>query len=138
MANVEEDEAGRLRAFRKRFGRGWDARSEALDEPMAEEDAEREMVGGETPAEQGEGGVTVQEGVGVRVDAMKRGEKSEGRQGRDEKGRIQSKSEWSDEAEENLMDLIGSFGVQGEKQGDASGVRLVGKPTAGKKGKGKR
>lgn len=25
LANVEEDEAGRLRAFRKRFGRGWDA-----------------------------------------------------------------------------------------------------------------
>lgn len=25
--NVEEDEAGRLRAFRLRFGRGWDANS---------------------------------------------------------------------------------------------------------------
>jgi hypothetical protein len=24
---VEEDEAGRLRAFRQRFGRGWDAES---------------------------------------------------------------------------------------------------------------
>jgi hypothetical protein len=23
--NVEEDEAGKLRAFRERFGRGWDA-----------------------------------------------------------------------------------------------------------------
>lgn len=30
LANVEEDEAGRLRAFRRRFGRGWDA--EAVDE----------------------------------------------------------------------------------------------------------
>lgn len=28
MANVEEDEAGRLRAFRRRFGRGWDAELE--------------------------------------------------------------------------------------------------------------
>jgi len=27
LRNVEEDEAGRLRAFRQRFGRGWDAES---------------------------------------------------------------------------------------------------------------
>jgi hypothetical protein len=25
LKNIEEDEAGRLRAFRQRFGRGWDA-----------------------------------------------------------------------------------------------------------------
>ena len=25
LMNVEEDEAGKLRAFRERFGRGWDA-----------------------------------------------------------------------------------------------------------------
>jgi len=25
LRNVEEDEAGRLRAFREKFGRGWDA-----------------------------------------------------------------------------------------------------------------
>ncbi|KAI9798107.1 MAG: hypothetical protein M1833_005004 [Piccolia ochrophora] len=37
LANVEEDEAGRLRAFRQRFGRGWDAVT--LDE--AEGDARR-------------------------------------------------------------------------------------------------
>ncbi|KAI9823918.1 MAG: hypothetical protein M1832_002236 [Thelocarpon impressellum] len=30
LANVEEDEAGRLKAFRAKFGRGWDA--EALEE----------------------------------------------------------------------------------------------------------
>lgn len=30
LLNVEEDEAGRLRAFRARFGRGWDA--EAVEE----------------------------------------------------------------------------------------------------------
>jgi hypothetical protein len=29
LLNVEADEAGRLRAFRARFGRGWDARTEA-------------------------------------------------------------------------------------------------------------
>lgn len=30
LRNVEEDEAGRLRAFREKFGRGWDA--EAVEE----------------------------------------------------------------------------------------------------------
>jgi hypothetical protein len=36
LRNVEEDEAGRLRAFREKFGRGWDA-----DTTGAEEGAER-------------------------------------------------------------------------------------------------
>jgi hypothetical protein len=36
LKNVEEDEAGRLRAFREKFGRGWDA-----DTTGAEEGAER-------------------------------------------------------------------------------------------------
>lgn len=34
LLNVEEDEAGRLRAFRARFGRGWDA--EAVDAAAGE------------------------------------------------------------------------------------------------------
>jgi len=29
LANVEEDEAGRLKAFRRKFGRGWDAEEES-------------------------------------------------------------------------------------------------------------
>lgn len=32
MRNVEQDEAGRLRAFREKFGRGWDLDSEAVEE----------------------------------------------------------------------------------------------------------
>lgn len=32
LLNVEADEAGRLRAFRERFGRGWDA--EKMDEEV--------------------------------------------------------------------------------------------------------
>lgn len=31
LLNVEEDEAGKLRAFRARFGRGWDAESAELE-----------------------------------------------------------------------------------------------------------
>ena len=32
LRNVEEDEAGRLRAFRKKFGRGWDADTTGSEE----------------------------------------------------------------------------------------------------------
>ncbi|KAJ9666008.1 hypothetical protein H2201_003919 [Coniosporium apollinis] len=40
LLNVEEDEAGRLRAFRARFGRGWDAEAAAEQEEVREgEDA---------------------------------------------------------------------------------------------------
>ena len=31
LTNVEEDEAGKLRIFRERFGRGWDAESSSLE-----------------------------------------------------------------------------------------------------------
>lgn len=34
LMNIEADEAGRLRAFRQRFGRGWDARTVVEDEDM--------------------------------------------------------------------------------------------------------
>lgn len=45
---MEADDAGRLRAFRQRFGRGWDARTN-----IEEEDREK---GGEEREEGGEGG----------------------------------------------------------------------------------
>ncbi|TKA78972.1 hypothetical protein B0A55_02555 [Friedmanniomyces simplex] len=45
LLNVEEDEAGRLRRFRKRFGRGWDV-------DAADGDAEE---GGDGKTQQGEG-----------------------------------------------------------------------------------
>ncbi|KAE8443768.1 hypothetical protein EG329_001362 [Mollisiaceae sp. DMI_Dod_QoI] len=32
LRNIEQDEAGRLRAFRERFGRGWDLDSEVIEE----------------------------------------------------------------------------------------------------------
>ena len=48
LLNIEADEAGRLRAFRQRFGRGWDARSviekdersESLDGQDLEEESD--------------------------------------------------------------------------------------------------
>lgn len=78
---MEADEAGRLRAFREKFGRGWDA------ERMGEEDERKAQVGGE-----------------------------------------------GEEREDNLMDLIGGYGVQAEEEGTGKGVR-EGKERGGK-GKG--
>ncbi|KAG9248084.1 hypothetical protein BJ878DRAFT_489793 [Calycina marina] len=40
LRNVEQDEAGRLRAFRARFGRGWD-----MESAKGEEDSEGESTG---------------------------------------------------------------------------------------------
>ena len=34
LANLEEDDAGRLRAFRRRFGRGWDAEAALKEREM--------------------------------------------------------------------------------------------------------
>lgn len=43
LANVEEDEAGRLARFRERFGRGWDAEiAQPLDEQADAEEAARQ------------------------------------------------------------------------------------------------
>ena len=36
--NVEADDAGRLRAFRQRFGRGWDALTNVEEEELEEGD----------------------------------------------------------------------------------------------------
>jgi hypothetical protein len=36
LRNVEEDEAGRLRAFREKFGRGWDADTTGMEGEEAE------------------------------------------------------------------------------------------------------
>ena len=48
LLNVEADEAGRLRAFRQRFGRGWDARS------ATEQDKDSEEFDGQDDLEQGD------------------------------------------------------------------------------------
>lgn len=39
LRNVEEDEAGRLRAFREKFGRGWDVDAREAEEGIADMDA---------------------------------------------------------------------------------------------------
>ncbi|TAQ89084.1 hypothetical protein B7494_g2602 [Chlorociboria aeruginascens] len=42
LRNVEKDEAGRLRAFRQRFGRGWDLEGAEDEEGLEGEEREKE------------------------------------------------------------------------------------------------
>ncbi|MCJ1478429.1 hypothetical protein MMC13_007109 [Lambiella insularis] len=43
LMNIEADEAGRLRAFRQRFGRGWDARTVVEDEDLDQDGEDEEQ-----------------------------------------------------------------------------------------------
>ncbi|PNS21402.1 54S ribosomal protein L36, mitochondrial [Sphaceloma murrayae] len=44
LANIEEDEAGRLARFRERFGRGWDSEStKGLDEEVEKQEAQERI-----------------------------------------------------------------------------------------------
>lgn len=41
---MEEDEAGRLKAFRQKFGRGWDSETLAEGEEPQEEDSLMDLI----------------------------------------------------------------------------------------------
>merc|ERR1712093_965677 len=47
LRNVEQDEAGRLRAFRKRFGRGWDVEGEG-EAREEQEESVMDLISGQT------------------------------------------------------------------------------------------
>jgi ribosomal protein L31 len=47
LRNVEKDEAGRLRAFRERFGRGWDVVEDEIEDGGSEGRKREEMKGKE-------------------------------------------------------------------------------------------
>ena len=80
--NIEADEAGRLRAFRAKYGRGWDARAtEEVDEVEGEEGAE---------------------------------------------------SEYPEDDQGSLMDLISGYGREAEKEGTAKG-KVVERDAKGEK-----
>lgn len=127
MANVEEDEAGRLRAFRKRFGRGWDAQAASeggdllgLQPPEAPQEREKQAVE-----------VRVGAGKGEEVTRSQQREAEVGRR-RGEDNEVMSASEWSEEAEDSLLDLISTYGQAGADnapRGSAAPVK------ASKKGK---
>ena len=64
LRNVEQDEAGRLRAFRERFGRGWDLDSQegegedgtAVDGGREEEESLMDLISGAGGVDVGSGG----------------------------------------------------------------------------------
>jgi len=94
LRNVEEDEAGRLRAFRQRFGRGWDAETAAEESEEgadgSAEDSLMDLISGassgtteaqgkesktETEEETVEMVTVKKDGVLVKVPAMSRADK---------------------------------------------------------------
>jgi predicted secreted protein len=81
LLNIEEDEAGRLAAFRSRFGRGWDSSGATTAAAAA------------TPAD---------------------------------KEAAEKEAAEADEEEDNLLDLISSFG-QASPDTQASGGKKIGK-----------
>ncbi|PGH11648.1 hypothetical protein AJ79_04788 [Helicocarpus griseus UAMH5409] len=113
LRNVEEDEAGRLAAFRSKFGRSWDAAGTAAAAAAA--------AGGEVKAKAE--GAAVEGGAAAATTAETK--KAE------EEGAVEFEFE-EDEEEDNLLDLISSFGQEGDNRGLAGEVKGKGK------GKGKK
>ena len=84
---------------------------------------------GTEPGADGDGetvGVMVPAGARAAKEGENEGELGAGRR-RGREGEVMSASEWSDEGEENLLDLISSFSTEGPSQ-------EVETPKAGKKG----
>lgn len=141
LATVEEDEAGRLRAFRRRFGRGWDAetRAEALEagsQELLAQGAQDSALDAEAVTVPGNERREVVSGGGRGGKKAQAREAAEGGLDMPEGGK--DAGSWSDAAEENLMDLIGSFGESEEQRRQekamAGGqVRRIGKSEKGKK-----
>ncbi|KAL8851575.1 MAG: hypothetical protein Q9221_003507 [Calogaya cf. arnoldii] len=77
LLNVEADEAGRLRAFRERFGRGWDAQT------MTTRDEETgEIKEGQEEPQQDEGDNLMDLISGYGVEAEEKGEAKGEREGK--------------------------------------------------------
>lgn len=84
MLNIEADEAGKLRAFREKFGRGWDASR------MAEKDEEegREDGGEGGKGEEGEEEDNLMDLIsGFGREAEEKGEARGVREGKEKSGK---------------------------------------------------
>ena len=86
MLNFEADEAGKLRAFRERFGRGWDAEDKVgrgVDE--GEEEGDEEGEDGEGDGGRGDTLMDLISGFGREAEG--RGEASGVREGKEKSGK---------------------------------------------------
>lgn len=68
LRNIEEDDAGRLKAFREKFGRGWDAESKE-EEDVEEEESLMDLISGT----KGEKKAVREEKVGEMVTVRRNG-----------------------------------------------------------------
>ena len=80
LRNQEQDEAGRLRAFREKFGRGWDIDAEdveggveALEEGGVREDSLMDLISGAAGVEVGSAGAS-EAGSGSEGKSGKKGD----------------------------------------------------------------
>ncbi|KAK2808100.1 hypothetical protein FQN50_005018 [Emmonsiellopsis sp. PD_5] len=103
LRNVEEDEAGRLAAFRSKFGRGWDAAGAAAGA------AEEEVVATATAA--ATEGVVGKDG-GAEAAAKKEAELKKISEKEEEEAMM---AQFEEEEDDNLLDLISSFETADQK-----------------------
>ena len=81
MLSAEVDEAGRLRAFRERFGRGWDADAKDEGKDGGEGEGEGKEGGEGVGKEMGEGGENLMDlisGFGREGEGVGEGKKKKG------------------------------------------------------------
>lgn len=90
LLNVEEDEAGRLRAFRSRFGRNWDAANTVSAEDLFSGASKNKAESVEASATETDAELKKQQEATAAVEAA-----------------IEKEME---EEDDNLLDLISSFG----------------------------
>lgn len=90
LVNLEEDEAGRLAAFRARFGRAYDANAAAAGKETEEAEKKEKTDGKQEPTQ-------------AEKEAAA-------------KAQAQAEAELQEE-EDNLLDLISSFGQEQQNQG---------------------
>ena len=85
LLNMETDEAGKLKAFRQKFGRGWDAsRMQEKDEEAEKEEAEQEGMEG-SQREEEDNLMDLISGYGQ--EAEKKGEAKGLREGKERSGK---------------------------------------------------
>lgn len=125
MANSESDEAGRLRAFRRRFGRGWDAQADPGQEVLDAAGNVGEVEG--VRVEQARKGQSPSTTPGVPADQQEGAKlKAKSAAAKQMDGAQPQSSSWTGDEEEgdsdNLMDLISEAGSESARVGPKGGV----------------
>lgn len=113
LANMEDDDAGRLRAFRRRFGRGWDAETARLEREQDEQMEKEKMQ--RMAARRGDGAAEAGAGAGAGAAAAAAATAPQQKQSPPPKDDIA-----------DLMDLISGFETAADAGAGASGGGAAG------------